>query len=413
MKKKIAIIGGGPSASALATFLTWRGVEATIFDDGKRPGVIVGESLIPALVPLLRKLGVEERVAAVSVYKPGVTFVMNPDTPIQFNFKAVTRCGLPTYAYNVPRLEFDRILADRAVEVGARKVIFRAKLQSPQNGSDELLLSEETLAAAPWLEGKQPDMIIDATGRARLFAKTLDIRAYEGPRKDVAHFAHFEGCDLEGPAGQVFIGRMAAGWSWRIPLRGRLSIGIVVNREDAARLGDTPEGRLLTAMRTDPALSRVTRNARRVTDVATYTNYQLVSERGHGANWAMVGDAFGFVDPMLSPGTYLALHSAEYLSEHLDDLEAYSTHIRLLLESWMELIAYYYDGRMFAAYHTGYDLIKKYNWAPVRWLNRWIEAHIACMASGGTTWSRYAREVVKSLTTHGIWKIDPATLAIK
>ena len=64
MKKSIqtvGIIGGGPSGATLASLLAMKGIEVTIFDDERRPDLIVGESLIPAIVPVLRKLGIEER----------------------------------------------------------------------------------------------------------------------------------------------------------------------------------------------------------------------------------------------------------------------------------------------------------------------------------------------------------------
>ena len=54
-----------------------------------------------------------------------------------------------------------------------------------------------------------------------------------------------------------------------------------------------------------------------MTGVATYANYQLISQRGFGPGWVMVGDAFGFVDPMLSPGVFLALRSAELVADAL------------------------------------------------------------------------------------------------
>ena len=103
--------------------------------------------------------------------------------------------------------------------------------------------------------------------------------------------------------------------------------------------GDTPEERLEAIIERDSQLSAAGRNRRRVTDVAVYTNYQLVSERGHGPGWVMTGDAFGFVDPMLSPGMWLALHSAELLTERLDDLPSYTREMRKCIKAWMELIS--------------------------------------------------------------------------
>jgi NADPH-dependent 2,4-dienoyl-CoA reductase/sulfur reductase-like enzyme len=60
----IAIIGAGPAGSAMACLLALRGLKPIVFDDDKRPELLVGESLIPSVIPVLRKLGIEERVAA-------------------------------------------------------------------------------------------------------------------------------------------------------------------------------------------------------------------------------------------------------------------------------------------------------------------------------------------------------------
>ena len=408
--KTIAVIGGGPAGSALATFLIQAGHKVTLFDDGKRPNLTVGESLIPSVIPILRKLGVEARVAAIGLRKPGVTFKLNEGEDINFTFAPVVRCGLPTYAYNVPRFEFDMILKDRALEVGAIRVPFKAEVEVKQ--PNRIQLTAETVMKAPSLNGEQPDLLVDATGRNRLFARTLNIATRSGPRKDVAYFAHFEDCAQEGPLGQVLIGRMKNGWCWRIPLPGRLSIGIVLSREAAAELGDSAEERLMGAIRSDPSLSAISVNAKRVTDVAVYSNYQLVSEQGHGPGWVMIGDAFGFVDPMLSPGMHLALSSAELLAKKLDDLPGFSTSIQSQLGAWMELIEYYYDGTMFAMYHTGQDIIRRFDSPLTRIMNRHIETRIACMASGATTTSTYSRRLIKFMAKHGIWQIDPTTLAI-
>src|SRR3954470_8158718 len=106
--KTVGIIGSGPSGATLASLLTMKGVDVTIFDDGRRPDLIVGESLIPAIIPVLRKLGLEERAAAICQHKPGVTFTFGRDEEIEFCFQSVDGV-LPTYSYNSPRPAFDRL----------------------------------------------------------------------------------------------------------------------------------------------------------------------------------------------------------------------------------------------------------------------------------------------------------------
>lgn len=409
--KTVGIIGSGPSGATLACLLAQKGVDVTIFDDGRRPDLIVGESLIPAIIPVMRKLGIENRVAEICQYKPGVTFTFGRDEEIEFCFQSVDGV-LPTYSYNSPRPALDRLFETRADELGAKRVKARAKIE--RVGADGLKLAAETLEQAPWLGGKQPDLLVDSTGRTRLFARTMEIPSEVGPRKDVAYFAHYEGFTNHPIPGQVVIGRMDhAGWSWRIPLRDCVSVGIVLHKDEAAKLGDTPEERLEGAIARDSRLSDAGKDRKRVSEIAVYTNYQLVSERGHGPGWVMTGDAFGFVDQMLSPGMWLALRSAEVLTENLDDLPAYSREMRKLIKSWMELVQYFYDGRMFAMYHTGAHFEQKYPGKISDAIKTYMNRLIALMASGATTTSAYSRGVIKFMARHGIMKSDPTALAIR
>ena len=388
-----------------------KGVAVTIFDDGRRPDLIVGESLIPAIIPVLRKLGIEERAAAICHPKPGVTFTLDENEKIEFCFQSLAGTTMPTYAYNAPRPAFDNLLDTRADELGVKRVRSRAKIE--RVGADGLRLAEESLALAPWLQGKQPDLIVDATGRVRLFAHAMEIPAEVGPRKDVAYFAHYAGFAENTPHGQVIIGRLANGWSWRIPLPGRLSIGVVINKDIAAGLGATPEERLEAIISRDPILAAAGKERRRLTDVTTYTNYQLVSARGFGPGWAMAGDAFGFVDPMLSPGMHLALHSAELLSENLHDLEAYSKEMRKLIRAWMGLIEYFYDGRIFSMYKSGTRFEQAFPGRITDALHDFFNGKVACMAAGATTASRFGHGMLEIMSRPAGWMTDPATLAIR
>lgn len=418
--KTVAILGAGPAACTLAALLARRGVRTVVFDDGKRPGLLVGESLIPAVVPLLRRLGIEERAAAISQHKPGVSFLHAEAPSIHFNFAPVAP-HLPVYAYNVDRLPFDALLKSRARELGAHFVPQRAGVvRNPAaDGKNELLLDEGTLAAAEAvLQGRQPDLLVDATGRARLFAKLLNIGADRGKRDDVAYFAHFENFEMPQPAGQVLITQLSAGWSWRIPLAGgKLSVGVVLDKAAARAAGDTPEQRLEHLIHTEPMLAPAARHARRLTGVAAYSNYQLTSHRSHGPGWAAIGDAFGFVDPMLSSGLFLAMESASQLDRVVAGLQsprAYDRIMRRWYADWTRLIGYFYDGRIFSLYEAGH-LMRQNRPHPIQHkIDRLLNRHIACMTAGALTRSRKSQWILRGaarLLIRGV--TPPAQLAVR
>jgi 2-polyprenyl-6-methoxyphenol hydroxylase-like FAD-dependent oxidoreductase len=135
------IIGGGPIGSALASYLSRAGREVVKCQRGKRPPILVGESLVPAIIPFLRKLGVEEEVKSYSTYKPGATFTFTPETRRSFCFAEVRGCHT-TYAYNV-RAEFDATSCARVASgassskrapssgAGARRVSLRRDFAPP------------------------------------------------------------------------------------------------------------------------------------------------------------------------------------------------------------------------------------------------------------------------------------------
>ncbi|HEY7538542.1 MAG TPA: NAD(P)/FAD-dependent oxidoreductase [Methylomirabilota bacterium] len=428
---RVVIVGAGPSGSALAILLNRQGADVTLFDDPRRPPLLVGESLVPAVVPILRRLGIEEQIASFSRIKPGATFTWSSDDEVRVAFDRFAPAVFP-YAYNIPRPRFDEAVLGQAVAAGVRHVPVRAQLR--RAGADgahgELELAPATLAAAPALEGRQPHLIVDATGRARYVAHVLEIPARMGPRRDVAHFAHFDGFRWDDAPGQVVVTRgQAGGWTWRIPLQDELSIGIVLDQRDAAKLGRTPEERLDRAIATDPALAPTAARARRVTPVATYANYQLISERGHGPGWVMAGDSFGFVDPMLSPGVFLALRSAELVADGLAPwlarreipsptqmdrvMAAYARAQSEMLSAWMELVGYFYDGRVAALMRAG----RTWNAMGLPVLKRAMDAHVArhvgLLASGAATTARYSRALLRFLSRHGLRGVDPDELAIR
>lgn len=420
---EVAIIGAGPAGCTLAALLARRGIRTVVFDDDKRPGLLVGESLLPGVVTLMRRLGIEDRVRTFSQFKPGVAFLTRGGKRLDFFFPPREKKGRPNYAYNIPRPEFDNLLRTRAEELGARFVKARAAL-GPGTDGREIQLSPDTLARVPEFRGKHPKLLVDATGRARVFARTLGLGATRGGRNDVAYFAHYE--DFASDAsrdGQVVISTLSRGWSWRIPLPGRLSVGVVVDKRALKEHGETPEERLESIIGSEALLRDAGKARRRVTPVMTYTNYQLISERGHGPGWVSAGDSFGFVDPMLSPGLFMAMLSADLLDRHafgtgagaLDRPDALArsfeqvfAELRDWHEAWGELIGYFYDGRMYALHEAGVQLKDTYGrFALPAITERYLTGQITRLVSGAATRSAYSRGIVRFALKHLVWGVEP------
>jgi len=148
--------------------LARQGAEVTLFEHGRRPELVVGESLVPAVIPMLRRLGIEKEIAAIGLLKPGASFVWSPTDRFSFTFARFAP-AVPPYAYNVPRPRFDEVLLANAVASGARVVRTRARVErASRNTGTEIRLAAETLTAAPIAAAGNPTSSLTPRGAAGL-----------------------------------------------------------------------------------------------------------------------------------------------------------------------------------------------------------------------------------------------------
>jgi flavin-dependent dehydrogenase len=410
-KKTIAIIGGGPGGAALGNLLCKQGHKVVIFQLPKRPPLIVGESLLPAVVPILRELGIEEEVKSFSVYKPGATVCLSLEETIYAPFNTAAS-KVANYAYNTPRDLFDAAVLRSAVAVGAKVFDFAAQLEKG-NEPMTIRLSDETLAKTEGYLEQQPDLIVDATGRARTISHLLDIPIRKGGREDVALFAHLDKCDLIHE-GHIHLNPLSRGWSWRIPLPGRTSLGIVINPEHLKPYGQTIEEQYDNFLKDEPALKVYTANSKRVTPVVRYNNYQVVLEKLHGPNWTCVGDAAGFIDPVLSTGLYLSMRDSGRLAKAINAgtpaaMQQYEDNRQREIRRWQGIIATWYDGRLNNLYRAG-----------VRFRNRpfaarveaRVQRRLATLFSGAAADHLHQIAIYKGLMKLSVALRDPTDLAI-
>jgi len=409
--RSVAILGGGPAGATTAALLAREGVKVALFARGKRPPIIVGESLVPAIVPYLRKLGIEEEVAAYSTWKGGATFTFEYDQGWSFRFNEVRGIKTP-YSYNVPRDRFDASVLDAARKAGAT-VLDHSGVIERVDESDRVRLDRDSADAARDALDGEPDWIVDAGGRARRLPRLLGIETVSGERRDVALHAHLTGVEVAIP-GNVHTDRLEHGWSWRIPLPGRVSVGIVIDPQQIREFGDTPEEQYDAFLRHEPVLRDWSAGATRITPVLSYSNYQLRSKRGVGENWALVGDCFGFVDPVFSSGALIAFQAAEALAAALVDgspraLADYERKTLHTLAAWQRVIGYFYDGRLLTLFRVG-------RYVQSTRLGKLVDfhfrKHMPRIFTGEDATNRYSLGLVDFMARRGLAGNDPRELRI-
>ena len=388
--KTIAVIGGGPSGCSLATLLKRRGFKVAVFYLEKRPEIIVGESLVPAIIPFLRELGVEDEVKLYSTYKPGASVWVNKDEEATSPF-SYGGGGLPHYAYNVPRVKFDKTIFDLAVREGVIFFNHIAQLEKVGN-TDELKLSDDTIAAVNDFFSGQPDLIVDTSGRSRTISRLLDIPTKTGYRKDIAVFAHLSGAEKIEPH-NIHLHRLEKGWTWRIPLPDRISLGVVIDPEHLKKFGATKEEQYDNFLKSDETLKKFTGNAKRETGVAQYNNYQLISQKMYGKNWLLTGDAGGFLDPIFSSGLFLAIKgsfaAAEAIAIGTDAaFKKYQKYQLYELSIWQKLVDTWYSGSLFTLFKVGQD---RMDTAMGRYIGPHMQRHLTRIFSGEAVYKSYSR----------------------
>lgn len=388
--KSIAIIGGGPCGCSLATLLKRKGYNVAVFYLEKRPEIIVGESLLPAIIPLLRKLGVEDEVKSYSTYKPGASVWVNKDEEATSPF-SFGGGGLPPYAYNVPRIKFDKTIYDLAVREGVTFFNHIAKVEKTGN-SDELKLSDETTAAINDYFKGQPDLIVDATGRTRAISRLLNIPTKEGDRKDVALFSHLSNAEKIEPY-NIHLHRLQQGWTWRIPLPDRTSLGVVIDPKHLGKYGATKEEQYDNILKTDETLLKFTQNAKRETGVVQYNNYQLISQKMYGNNWLLAGDASGFLDPIFSSGLFLAIKSSFSAADAITEgteaaFKKYEKSQMHELRVWQKLVNTWYSGGLFTLMTVGKE---RMDTSFGRFIGPHMQRHLTRIFTGEAVYKPYSR----------------------
>jgi flavin-dependent dehydrogenase len=314
MTSDVAVIGGGPGGSSVATHLARGGLSVTLFEREVFPRFKVGESLVPATMLMLERLGVLERVERGGYQvKYGATF-HDQETGLGHTFYFLEGMPWPNWTYNVPRADFDALLLDHSRKQGV--VVHQpATVSGVAFDADGVTLEVDSGGDRLTHRAR---FLVDASGRDAFLAARIGRRSRVPNLGKVAAFAHVRGGRrFEGrEVGNVRIYLFEGGWFWWIPMSNDMaSVGAVVHARDARAYAGQPEA-LFDAMvaRCDAVAEHLT-SAKRVTPIYLTANFAYTNAPIVGDRFLSVGDAIAFVDPIFSSGVFIAMRSGELAAQ--------------------------------------------------------------------------------------------------
>jgi flavin-dependent dehydrogenase len=399
----VAIVGAGLAGTLLARQLLRRRPELSIalIDRSRSTGFKVGESTVElASDYLVRRLGLSSYLYEAHLPKNGLRFFF--DTPQRDGeLEQLSELGstampcIPSFQIDRKRFEHDMLEANRSAGVD---VLLGAKVHKVQlsdgDGPHHFELRDGNTS-----EPLQCRWFVDASGRASLLAKQLDLRVPEAhPMASVwGRFRNVRDIDALGSAAWRarvrHTSRMLSTnhfcypgyWIWFIPLgEGITSVGVVMetSRFDPAwRKQEGFEGFL----RGHRAVAQLLDGAEPI-DVMSYGQLAYGSKRFFSPQrWALVGESAAFSDPLYSPGSDFIAIENDYVSDLIDrDLGgASASELSERADLYDGFVKFRFDATM-PIYRSLYATLGSYELFRLKWdfdvgcyYDLWLEPYLA------------------------------------
>ena len=366
----VVVIGGGPAGSTTATLLAQRGYKVAVFEREKFPRFHIGESLIPETYWVLKRLNMLPKMQQSHfVKKHSVQFVNASgklSAPFYFADNKPHECS---QTWQVVRSEFDQMLLENAREHGVQA-------HEGVHVVDVLFDGDRATGVRIREAGGVPrdvtaSVVVDASGQAALLQNRFKLRVWDPVLNKGAIWTYWEGAyrDTGRDEGATMVLQTAErqGWFWYIPLHNNIvSVGVVApfdylfkNRKGSHEQTYREE------VEACPAVAQRVAGATRATGYFVTRDYSYRSRQVAGDGWVLVGDAFGFLDPLYSSGVLLALKSGELAADAIaDGLERGDTTAAQLggwgdafnqgVDRMRRLVCEYYDGFSFGRFVRAY-----------------------------------------------------------
>src|SRR5215510_4745635 len=322
----VVVIGGGPAGSTASTLIAQQGCKVELFEREHFPRFHIGEALIPETYLVLQRLNMLPKMQASHfVKKYSVQFVNSrgrESAPFYFWDNKPHECS---QTWQVVRSEFDAMMLDNAREHGV-------EVHEETRVLDVLFEGDRAVGVkVKSKDGTTTDVraqvVVDASGQNGLIQNRLRLRVWDPLLNKGAIWTYFRGAyrDQGRDEGATMVLQTTSknGWFWYIPQHNDMvSVGVVApfdylfkNRPNAGNFEQTYQEEVDQC---SEVKRRISQGQRAAGYFATKDySYRATAVAGNG--WVLVGDAWGFLDPLYSSGVLLALRSGEMAADAITE----------------------------------------------------------------------------------------------
>jgi flavin-dependent dehydrogenase len=356
----VIVIGGGPAGSAISSYLAMNGYKTALFEREIHPREHVGESLVPATNRVLEDIGFWDKMGNYGwVPKPGATWTGykgRVGSEVVVTFADVEMENIKQdYTYHVDRARFDNELLKHAQTLGVRVI----------EGANVMAMTTDDAGRASGVRVRILDkemeftsrFVVDASGRRGLVGKQMGLWRKDTQFDQMAVYSWFKNVKAPSPETNDYIHvhflPIQRGWVWQIPIyEDATSVGVVVEKSVFQESGKDYESFFNDVIAMSNNTKHILSEAVRIRDWYVEGDYSYKMDRFTGEGWMLVGDAARFVDPIFSSGVSVAVNSAKFAFEALDEamksgderasFDAYNEKVGRGVQIWYEWITIYY-----------------------------------------------------------------------
>lgn len=356
----VVIIGAGPAGSCAGAMLVQAGKKVLCLEKQHFPRFSIGESLLPHCMEFLTMAGLEPALQQQAAqlgfqFKNGAAFAKNGHHT-HFDFTDKFSPG-PGTTFQVKRASFDKLLADTAQQQGL-EIRYGVGVMAFDNSADDkavLTVQDE--------QGQQSQIsaafVLDASGFGRVLPRLLDLEVPSSFPVRQACFCHIRDgiTDADFDRNKILItvhDTQPDIWFWLIPFSdGSCSLG-VVGKSEQFDTSLTAEQNLWRHVNETKSLQALLANATVLNQAQSLTGYSANVKQLAGKQYALLGNAGEFLDPVFSSGVTIALRSAatavplvlrQLANEQPDWQQEYSAPLRKGITTFRHFVEAWYDGR--------------------------------------------------------------------